>query len=81
MDGGYFNAAKDKANKQRLELSLVEKPAGQKGFSALPKRWVVERWVAWLGKCPRLVRDYETTTQSSRAFILLALIKLMLNRL
>ena len=81
VDGGYFNAAKDKAKKQRLELCVVEKPAGQKGFSPLPKRWVVERTFAWLGKCRRLVRDYETTTQSSHTFILLAMIKLMLNRL
>lgn len=80
-DGGYFNAAKDKAEKQRLRLCVVEKPAGQKGFSPLPKRWVVERTFAWLGKCRRLVRDYETTTQSSHAFILLAMIKLMLARL
>ena len=80
VDGGYFNAAKDKAKKQRLELCVVERDKEQKCFKPLPKRWVIERTFAWLGKCRRLVRDYETTTQSSHAFILLAMIRIMLNR-
>lgn len=81
VDGGYFNAAKDKARLQRMDLRVVERPAGHKGFALLPRRWVVERTFAWLGKCRRLVRDYETTLQSSIAFIRLAMIRLMINRL
>lgn len=81
VDAGYFNAAKDKARKQRMELRVVERPAGHKGFALLPRRWVVERTFAWLGKCRRLVRDYETTLQSSTAFIRLAMIRLMINRI
>jgi putative transposase len=80
-DGGYFNAAKDQAHKQRLELRIVEKDTTTTGFKPLPKRWVVERTFAWLSRCRRLAREYETTLQSSEAFLYLAMIRIMLNRL
>ncbi|CAN5652401.1 hypothetical protein BH23GEM7_BH23GEM7_36870 [soil metagenome] len=62
-------------------LEIVEKPEGQKGFSVLPKRWVVERTFAWLMRHRRLARDYETDPKSSEAWIRLAMIRLMLCRL
>jgi len=80
-DGGYFQGAKDAATKARLELRVVEKPKEQKGFALLPKRWVVERTFAWLSRCRRLVKEYETSFASSQAFIHLAMIRLMINRL
>jgi putative transposase len=61
-------------------LRIVPKPAG-KGFSVLPRRWVVERTFAWLGRYRRLSRDYEERTDVSRAMILLASINLMTHRL
>lgn len=81
VDASYFNAARDKTRVQRVELRMVKRPLGHKGFAFLPRRWVVERTFAWLGKCRRLVRDYETTLQSSTAFIRLTMIRLMINRL
>ena len=42
-DGGYFNAAFDQAKACGLKLETVLRPAQQKGFAPLPKRWVVER--------------------------------------
>lgn len=80
-DGGYFEGAFEQAQKQGLKLEPVRRPEGQKGFVLLPKRWVVERTFAWLSRCRRLDREYEVTTESSQAFILLAMSKLMLNRL
>ena len=48
---------------------------------ALPKRWIVERTFAWLGRCRRLAKDVETRTRTALAFLRLALIRLMLRRI
>jgi putative transposase len=60
---------------------VIRRPEGKKGWVKLPIRWTVERTFAWLGKCRRLSKDREKTTLSSEAFIKLAMIHLMLNRL
>ncbi len=62
-------------------LQIVERPAGQAGFQVLPKRWIIERTFAWLNRQRRLSRDYERLPQTSEAFIYVAMIRLMLNRL
>lgn len=64
-----------------LDIEIVEKPAGQKGFSVLPRRWVVERTFAWLCQWRRLSKDYEQSAWSEMAFIQIAMTGLMLNRL
>ena len=65
----------------RWVLEVVRRAAGSKGFSPLPRRWVVERTFAWLGRYRRLSKDYETHTVNSETMIYLAMINLMLNRL
>jgi len=65
----------------RWELVIVRRPDGEKGWVDLPLRWTVERTLAWLGKCRRLSKDRERSVLSSEAFIKLAMIHLMLNRL
>ncbi|HET6574424.1 MAG TPA: transposase, partial [Fimbriiglobus sp.] len=65
----------------RWDLVIVRRPDGSKGWVKLPIRWTVERTFAWLGKCRRLTRDREKSVQSSEAFVKLAMIHLMLNRL
>ena len=52
-----------------------------KGFIVIPKRWIVERTFAWLGRCRRLAKDFENLTRNAIAFILLASIRLMARRL
>lgn len=63
------------------ELEVVSRPAGVKGFTLLPKRWVVERSLAWLGRCRRHSKDYERKTESSEAMIRISAMHLMLRRL
>ena len=65
----------------RWELEIVRRPAGAKGWVRLPIRWTVERTFAWLGRCRRLSKDREKSVRSSEAFVKLAMIHLMLNRL
>jgi len=60
---------------------VVRKLVGQVGFVVQPKRWIVERTFAWLGRSRRLSREYERTTASSEAFVKLAMIHLMVRRL
>jgi putative transposase len=62
-------------------LDMVRRPANQTGFVLLPRRWVVERTFAWLGRYRRLSKDYEASTDSSEAMIRIAMIQLMLRRL
>jgi len=62
-------------------LQTVLRPVGIKGFVVLPKRWIVERTFAWLGKCRRHSKDYERTTESSEAMIYITMIALMSKRL
>jgi putative transposase len=62
-------------------LEIVRRRDGVKRFEVLPKRWVVERTFAWLGRYRRLSKDYEQLSQSSESMILLAMINLMSRRL
>jgi putative transposase len=65
----------------RWDLTIVRRPEGSVGWVKLPIRWTVERTFAWLGRCRRLSKDREKSVLSSEAFIKLAMIQLMLNRL
>src|SRR5262249_24914122 len=63
------------------ELEVVSRPPGKKGWVLLPRRWVVERTFAWLGRYRANSKDYERLTQSSEAMIQVSMIQLMLKRL
>jgi putative transposase len=65
---------------RRLELEIVAKSeAGQ--FVVLPKRWIVERTFAWLGRSRRLSKDYEALCETVETWIFIAMIYLMTKRL
>ena len=69
-DGGYQGSLEDwTADQLGLWLVVVPKLAGQSTLVPLPKRWIVERTLARLLKCRRLVRDYEALPCSSEAWI------------
>jgi transposase len=62
-------------------IQIVERPPGVKGFQLLPRRWVVERTFAWLGRSRRLAKDFEATIESATAWLLLANLRLLSRRL
>lgn len=62
-------------------IEIVERPPGVKGFQPLPRRWVVERTFAWLGRCRRLAKDFEGSIASATAWLLIAHIRLLTRRL
>jgi putative transposase len=67
--------------RRKVGLAIVKRPEGTKGFLLLPKRWIVERTFAWLGRYRRLSKDYEYVTQTSETMIRVAMIHLMVRRL
>ncbi len=62
-------------------FEIVNKVLGVGGFQVQPKRWIVERTFGWLIWNRRLVKDYEEKTEVSKAFIQLAMIRIMLKQL
>jgi len=62
-------------------LEIVSRDKTQKGFVVLPKRWIVERTFAWLGRSRLLSREYEHLTQTSESDVYIASIRMMLQRL
>ena len=64
-----------------LKTEIVKRSDRIKGFVALPKRWIVERTIAWLNRCRRLAKDWENLNRSAIAFLKLASIRLMLRKL
>lgn len=65
-----------------IAVNLTSKPGfGEKPRLLRPKRWIVERTFAWLGRSRRLSKDYEYLVETSRAMIYLAMTRLMLRRL
>ena len=64
----------------RLETEIVKR-SDAKGFVQLPKRWIVERTIAWLNRCRRLAKDLENLNRNALAFLKLASIRLMLRKL
>ena len=63
------------------ELEIKSRPGKAAGFVLIPKRWVVERTIAWLGRYRRLSKDYERLTSSSEAMIRVSAVHMMLKRL
>ncbi|NEX23844.1 IS5 family transposase [Thiorhodococcus mannitoliphagus] len=62
-------------------LEIVKRKKGKKGFHVLPRRWVVERTFAWLGRSRRLSKDYEREPRSSESQVYLASSRLLLRQI
>jgi putative transposase len=68
-------------SKARYRIEVVSRPPGSVGFVKLPRRWVVERTFAWLGRYRRNSRDYEGDPRSSESMIRVSSIHRMLRLL
>ena len=83
-DGGYqgpeFHTALTKLLPQ-LDTEIIKRSDHAKGFVVRPRRWVVERTIAWLNRCRRLAKDWENLNRKALAFLRLASIRLMLRKL
>lgn len=81
-DGGYAGQLVDWVQTTcGWLLEIVKRNADAIGFQVLPRRWVVERTFAWLGRFRRLSKDYEELTDTSETMIQIAMIRLMLGRI
>src|SRR3954447_19023900 len=83
-DGGYqgpqFQGGLRRIMRQ-VDVEIVKRSDAAKGFTVLPKRWIVERTIAWLNRCRRLAKDWECLNRKALAFLRLASIRLMLRKL
>jgi transposase len=83
-DAGYQGPKFQTALKRvlrRVKREIVKRSDAAKGFVVLPKRWIVERTIAWLNRCRRLAKDWENLTRKALAFVRLASIRLMVRKL
>ena len=83
-DGGYQGAGFQEALRavlNRVNLEIVKRSDQARRFVVLPKRWIVERTFAWLGRCRRLAKDWECLNRKALAFLKLASIRLMPRKL
>ena len=82
-DGGYagpkLKGALEKIG--RWTLQIVKRSDTAQGFELIPRRWVVERSFAWLGRCRRMARDWEKTIASAKAWLLIAHIRRLIRLL
>jgi len=81
-DGGYAGGKLTSALQSLGEwtVEIVKRSDAAGGFKVLPRRWVVERTLAWLNRCRRLCKDFENLTRNALAFLRLASIRLMLRK-
>ena len=82
-DGGYAGPKLRDAliGIGRWTIQIVKRSDTAEGFEVLPRRWVVERTFAWLGRCRRLAKDWEKTIESAEAWLLIAHIRCISRRL
>ena len=83
-DAGYQGPQFQKALTKimpHLETEIVKRSDWAKGFVVLPRRWIIERTIAWLNRCRRLAKDWENLNLSGLIFLRLASIRLMLRKL
>ncbi len=82
-DGGYAGAKLRAALKRMGQgtVEIIKRSDSAKGFEVLPRRWVVERTFAWLGRCRRLAKDFEATIASAVAWVFVAHIRTLTRKL
>lgn len=80
-DGGYAGKLLDWATTMRVAITIVKRTDDVRGFQVLPRRWVVERTLAWITGHRRCVRDYERLPQHHEAMVRWSMIRITSRRL
>ena len=82
-DGGYAGDKLRDALRGNGDwtLEIIKRSDKARGFEVLPRRWVVERTFAWLGRCRRLAKDWEQSIESSTAWATIASIRMLTRRI
>lgn len=82
-DGGYAGDKLRNALRGNGDwtLEIIKRSDKAQGFEVLPRRWVVERTFAWLGRCRRLAKDWEQSVESSAAWANVASIRILTRRI
>jgi transposase len=82
-DAGYAGGKLETALAKlgRWTLEIVKRPQNAEGFTLLPRRWVVERTIAWLNRNRRLAKDFEASIESALAWLMIASVKLLTRRI
>ncbi len=71
--------AQDVRRIAKIELEITKR--SEQRFVVIPRRWVVERSIAWINRYRRLSKDYEYRTTTSESMIYMTGIRLMLRRI
>lgn len=79
-DQGFKRAFAEHAARLGIEVVVISREPGSVGFHILPRRWVVERFFAWISRSRRLARDYERTLSSAVLMVQAAYSRMMLRR-
>jgi transposase len=83
-DGGYQGPQFQDALLRvvwQVDVEIVKRSDAAKGFTVLPKRWLVERTIGWLNRCRRLAKDWECLNRSALAFLRWSSVRMMLRKL
>ena len=82
-DGGYAGEKLKKALQRKGEwtLEIIKRSDAAKGFKLLPRRWVVERTIAWLNRNRRLAKDFERTVESATTWLFIASVNQITRRI
>ncbi|WP_459665121.1 IS5 family transposase [Novosphingobium sp. 11B] len=82
-DGGYAGNKLREALRRigKWTVEIIKRSDTAKGFEVLPRRWVVERTLAWLSRNRRLAKDFEETIASATAWLFIASIQLYARRI
>jgi putative transposase len=83
VDSGYAGDKLRAALKRmgRWKIEIIERSDVAVGFEVLPRRWVVKRTFAWLGRCQQLAKDFEATIQGAAAWVFVAHLRTLMRKL
>ena len=80
-DQGFRRGFIERAAQLGITTTVINRAPGTVGFRVLPRRWVVERFFAWISRARRLARDFERLASAAVTVVEIAYVRMMLRRL